>query len=104
MSDEAPTTPVIRQKPLPDWPRGMSEPLAAAYVGLSVSSFRSEVKAGRAPQPSFITRRRKVWLKDSLDGYLDRLFGLPSDAADGSAWMDRLHGEDEDQLRSGRPV
>lgn len=61
--------------PLPGWPRGLSEALAAAYVSLSVSQFRTEVKAGRAPGPGRITQGRKIWLKDDLDTYLDRIFG-----------------------------
>ena len=60
---------------LPNWPRGMSEPLAASYVGLSASQFRLEVGAGRAPRPGRITERRKIWLKEDLDAYLDRVFG-----------------------------
>ena len=62
---------------LPGWPRGLSEPLAAAYVGLSESQWRIEVNDGRAPQPQRITPGRKIWLKDDLDTYLDRLFGKP---------------------------
>ena len=33
---------------LPGWPRGLIEDLAAAYVGLSVSTFRTDWRAGRA--------------------------------------------------------
>lgn len=67
--------PAPRARILPDWPRGMSEPLAASYVGLSTSQFRLEVNAGRAPAPGRITERRKIWLKEDLDAYLDRVFG-----------------------------
>jgi hypothetical protein len=42
------------------WPRGMREPVAAEYIGLSVSSLRAEVGAGR-----------KVYLREDLDSYLD---------------------------------
>lgn len=66
--------PQRRSVQMPDWPRGMSEPLAALYVSLSLSQFRLEVKEKRAPQPGRITRGRQIWLKDDLDEYLDRVF------------------------------
>ncbi len=48
--------------------------VAAAYVGLSQTAFLVEVRAGRAPDPAHITAKRKIWLRDALDEYLDRLF------------------------------
>ena len=66
---------------LPGWPRGLSEPLAAAYVGLGVSTFRREVDAGRAPKPARLTPGRMVWLRDDLDAYLDRCAGRVSASA-----------------------
>jgi predicted DNA-binding transcriptional regulator AlpA len=63
---------------LPGWPRGLREPLAAAYVGLSSSGFRTEWKAGRAPLPVRLTERRQVWLRDALDRWLDAKAGLLS--------------------------
>ena len=70
--------------PLPGWPRGMREDMAAAYVGLSVSALRAERKAGRFPAPVRLTRGRIVYLRDALDGYLDRLSGV---SATGDEWM-----------------
>jgi hypothetical protein len=61
----------------PDWPRGMSEGLAAAYVGISVSSLRTEVLAGRAPAAVWITKGRKIWLREDLDAWLNRAAGRP---------------------------
>lgn len=37
-------------RPLPGWPRGLAEPLAAAYVGLSVSTVRSLRERGDFPK------------------------------------------------------
>ncbi|MDR3534236.1 MAG: hypothetical protein P4L90_27185 [Rhodopila sp.] len=63
-----------KEYPLPDWPRGMREPLAAAYVGLSESSLRAEVKAGKV-KPVWLTAGRQVYLREDLDAYLDRAAG-----------------------------
>jgi predicted DNA-binding transcriptional regulator AlpA len=66
---------LMADRPLPDWPRGMSEYLAASYVGLGVSTFRREWSADRAPRPVQLTPGRQVWLREDLDAYLDRLAG-----------------------------
>jgi predicted DNA-binding transcriptional regulator AlpA len=60
---------------LPGWPRGLSVELAAAYVGLSVSTLRKLEKEGEFPSPTWITSWRCVWLRDSLDAWLDRKDG-----------------------------
>jgi predicted DNA-binding transcriptional regulator AlpA len=57
------------------WPRGLPVEEAARYIGLSVSTLRAEVIAGRAPKPIRLTRRRLVWLREDLDAYLDRAAG-----------------------------
>ncbi len=58
---------------LPDaWPRGMPQEVAAAYLGVSESTLRSQVDVGAAPEPVRIGRRI-VWLREDLDAYLDRL-------------------------------
>lgn len=44
---------------LPYWPRGLSEPLAAAYVGLSESTFRAQVIP--EVRPVALTKGRQVW-------------------------------------------
>jgi predicted site-specific integrase-resolvase len=56
------------------WPRGMREATAAEYLGLSVSSLRTVVKAGgfKAVQ---LTPGRVVYLREDLDSYLDRAAG-----------------------------
>lgn len=64
---------------LPNWPRGLSEQLAAAYVGLSQSTFRTEWRAGRAPKPVQLTAGRQIWLLDLLDRWLDAKAGQTND-------------------------
>lgn len=68
---------MAERRPLPGWPRGMMEDLAASYVGLSASLFRREWSAEppRAPKPVQLTKGRQVWLREDLDAYLDRLAG-----------------------------
>ncbi len=73
------------------WPRGMSAPVAAEYLGLSETAFRALVAAGDAPAGVRYPCRRDVWLREDLDAWLDRLAGKaaasgkinPWDAADG---------------------
>lgn len=59
----------VKPSDLPGWPRGLREPLAAAYVGLSGSTFRQVV----VPQVPAIrlTPSRVVWLREDLDRWLD---------------------------------
>lgn len=64
--------------PLPGWPRGLREPLAAAYVGVSEALIRREVAAGAFPRPVSLTPGRQVWLREDLDRWLDlKRDGLP---------------------------
>jgi predicted DNA-binding transcriptional regulator AlpA len=44
---------------------------AAAHVGLSVSGFKSEVKAGRLPKPRALSARRVGWLRHELEAWAD---------------------------------
>lgn len=61
--------------PLPGWPRVLEEDLAAAYVGLGVSTFRREVAAGRAPAALRLTKGRIGWDVRALDRWVDQLAG-----------------------------
>lgn len=74
-------------QPLPGWPRGLREELAAAYVGLSVSTVRALRHDGAFPAPVPLTRGRQVFLRDDLDAWLDRKAGRTM-APDGSDWPD----------------
>jgi len=61
---------------LPGWPRGLGEELAAAYVGLSKTTFRMLWDRGDIPAPVKLTTKRQVWYKDALDEWLDRKAGI----------------------------
>ena len=54
---------------LPGWPRALREDLAAAYVGLSASTFRAAV-APAVPAVR-LSPGRVAWLRDDLDRWLD---------------------------------
>jgi predicted DNA-binding transcriptional regulator AlpA len=56
-------------------PRGLSREQAAAYVGLSVSTFNKLVAAGVLPQALAFGRRR-VWDRRTLDKALDGMSGI----------------------------
>jgi predicted DNA-binding transcriptional regulator AlpA len=53
----------------------LSAPEAAHYVGLSVATFQSEVRAGSFPPPLALKARRRLWSRASLDAALVRLHG-----------------------------
>ncbi len=75
-------------QPLPGWPRGLREDLAAGYVGLSASTIRAERARGAFPAPVLLTPGRQVYLREDLDAYLDRKAGRLTPAADGRDWME----------------
>jgi hypothetical protein len=60
---------------LPNWPRLLSLPLAAAYVGISEGLFRRGVEARVWPRPIRF-RRRKLWDRRMLDAKVDALSNL----------------------------
>lgn len=80
------------RRPIPAWPRGLREELAAEYVGLSVPTLRREVAAGRAPKPTRLTRGRQVWLRDDLDAWLDRMAGRAPASAAADPWQEAIDG------------
>ena len=73
----------------PYWPRGLSRPLAAKYIGVSPSLFDQMVKDGRMPQPKRINARL-VWDLKSIDLHFDALIGDTTGAtkAKGNKWLD----------------
>ncbi len=73
---------------LPDWPRGLGADLAAAYLGVSVTTLRAGAKQGSMPAPTRITRGRDVWLRDVLDAWLDRQAGITRTTTPESDWDD----------------
>lgn len=66
--------PDLHRPALPDWPRLMNLPLAAAYVGLGQSTLRE-----RGPAPRKIGTR-SLWDRRDLDRWVDALDGRPLDA------------------------
>lgn len=64
---------MTRRAALPDWPRLMSEPMAAAYVSLSPNTL-----AEHGPKPVKLGRR-KLYDRADLDRWADRLSGQPLD-------------------------
>jgi len=70
------TTVVLEKRArLPNWPRLMREPMAAAYLGISASMLRD-----RGPEPKHVGRCA-VWDRQDLDRWADALGGQPLDAS-----------------------
>ena len=65
----------ITRLTLPDWPRLMREPMAAAYLGISGSMLREH-----GPPPRHIGRAA-VWDRHDLDRWADALAGQPLDTS-----------------------
>ena len=59
---------------LPNWPRRMQAPLAAAYCGVSKTKFLRDV-GGKYPRPEK-DGRNCLWYREDLDEALDRLRDL----------------------------
>ena len=51
-------------------PAAMERGTAAAYCGLSETTFSKEVQEGRAPRPRKLSDRRVCWLRAELDAWL----------------------------------
>jgi len=64
------------------WPRRMTAPLAAAYVGEErIDAFLSRV-GGEYPRPRVDEGARKLWLRDDLDRAIAPETADPRDAAE----------------------
>jgi predicted DNA-binding transcriptional regulator AlpA len=61
-------------------PRGLGRAVAAAYVGISPSTFDKMVDDGRMPQPKMV-EKRQIWDRRALD---EAFADLPDRRADGS--------------------
>ncbi len=71
-------------------PIGLSREMAAAYLGVGIGVFDSQVKAGALPQPVQM-RGRLVWRRVDLDRALARLpdvTGVRQAVGDGAAVVD----------------
>jgi len=77
---------------LPDWPPVLHEAWAAAYLSLSLSTFRKTV-VPEVPAVK-LTVRRVGWLRADLDNWLARKAGHPANdevkEPDGSEWLAAL--------------
>lgn len=85
------------------WPRGLSEKEAAAYVGVGVTLFRSEVSKGMWHKPHKRGNGKKrpgrvVWDKRQLDVEFDRNFGTGASSRKGFV-RERMGHVDEAQER-----
>jgi excisionase family DNA binding protein len=67
--------------------RGLSEPEAALYIGLSSSKFRELVNAGAMPRPRVIGRRR-IWDIDDLDAAFKALPIEGGETSEADTWAD----------------
>lgn len=66
----------MQREALPDWPRLMAAPLAAAYIGLSETTLRAV-----GPRPREVGKRR-LYDRIDLDRWADRLGGQPLTAVE----------------------
>lgn len=60
---------------LPNWPRLMAMPIAAAYLGISEGMFRRGVNGALWPRALTINRR-KLWDRKLLDAKVDELSNI----------------------------
>lgn len=69
---------------LPDWPRALRLPLAAAYVGLSATAFREHVASKLSA--IHLTPGTVAWLRDDLDRWLDEIAGRTPQSEQVNPW------------------
>ena len=81
----------------PPPPRLLREAEAAGYVSLSVTAFRREWEAGRAPPPVRVTAGRQAWLIDTLNAYIATLVAACPDL---TKWM-RAHPQADPAAAAG---
>lgn len=67
-------------------PRGLSREQAAAYVGVSTTTFDALVKSGKMPKPKRPKESRTIWDRRQLDRAFDRLPGGDDDFDDDDDW------------------
>lgn len=74
---------------LPHWPARLSEDLAAAYLGVSKTTFRDRWHARTYPQP-LREGKRLLWARLQLDRFVEAQFGITAtnDDAGDETWAD----------------
>ena len=72
---------------MPDWPARMGENMAALYLGVSPSTLRAGVQAGRYPRP-IRDGKRVLYARVQLDRFVRAQFGLPlsENEQEGQGW------------------
>lgn len=80
---------------MPDWPRRMTLRLAAAYTGESESGLRAALAKGELVDCRRPGQAGPRFHRAQLDGWVDRLAGLPIGGADrqdedDERWLNRL--------------
>jgi predicted DNA-binding transcriptional regulator AlpA len=72
---------------LPGWPLILRRELAAAYLGMSVSTFDAGVKDGTLPQPLPTYGTLRAWHRGDLEAWVEArralTAGAPSNPWDG---------------------
>ncbi|PZU59795.1 MAG: hypothetical protein DI547_04785 [Sphingobium sp.] len=79
-------TAAVRLDRMPFWPARMSEDLAALYLGVSKTTFRTRWVAKAYPQP-IRDGRRLLWSLTQLNRFVDAQFNL-THASDGGDEVD----------------
>ena len=66
---------LARLSTLPDWPARMTAPIAAAYMGISTTSFLTRFKGEGIKEGANL-----LWSRAQLDRIIARQFALPQPA------------------------
>ncbi len=69
-------------------PRLVGREAAAAYAGISATSFDALVQSSIMPKPKTLIGRRKVWDVRELDAAIDDLPHHGETSADDGSWSD----------------
>ena len=72
---------------LPNWPARLSEDLAAAYCGVSKTTFRAKWQGKAYPQP-VREGGRLFWSRVQLDRFVSAQFGLNDNEPEDDSWGD----------------
>ena len=73
---------------MPDWPARMGEDMAAAYLGVGLTTFRDRVKGKEYPQP-VREGGRVLWARVQLDRFVESQFGIAT-ASEENSWDDSV--------------
>jgi predicted DNA-binding transcriptional regulator AlpA len=73
--------------PLPNWPRLLSAELAAAYLGISRTTFLGAADGTVWPAP-IRHGKRVLWCRRALDQAVDARVGIVAASRPGEGWED----------------